>query len=656
MKYPKKLIEVALPLDDINKESSREKSIRHGHPSTLHLWWARRPLAACRAVLFAQLVNDPGGERGWGAYPGQTKEMAQAEREKLFEIIRELVKWENTNNEKVLERARAEIRKSWEQTCKLTGDDPKKMPPFLDPFAGGGSIPLEAQRLGLEAHASDLNPVAVMICKALIEIPPKFANKRPVGPKLSSDKQKKIKDAQDWSGVKGLAEDVRRYGHWMREKAFEKIGHLYPQVDLPREYGGGKANVIAWLWARTVASPNPVFKGTHVPLVRSFWLCNKKGKETWVEPVIAPDGMSYEFEVRTGKTGPSIEGTVNRNGAKCILSQTAMPFPYVRSEGQAGRMKERLMAIVAEGPKGRVYLSPSQDSEMMARQAKPLWMPENTLPKNPRDFKTPLYGIKTFGDLFTPRQLVALTTFSDLVLEARAKVIADAKAAGWDDDGIGLNDGGTGATAYGDAVAVYLAFAVDRLANRASTICIWNSTGEKVEQTFGRQAIPMTWDYAEANPLGYSTGSWVGSLEWIPKVLKLLSGIKYRSRVTQANAIEDKLIVSSPIVSTDPPYYDNMGYADLSDFFYVWLRKTLKQIFPSHFQTVMVPKAQELIASSYRHGGAIAAEDFFLSGMLKALFNITCNSHELFPMTIFYAFKQSDSASAGTSSKGGKPS
>jgi putative DNA methylase len=293
VKYPKKLIEVALPLDDINRESSREKSIRHGHPSTLHLWWARRPLAAARAVLFAQLVNDPGGERGWGAYPGQTREMAQLEREKLFEIIRELVKWENTNNEKVLDKARAEIKKSWEQTCKITGNDPTKLPLFLDPFAGGGSIPLEAQRLGLEAHASDLNPVAVMICKALIEIPPKFAGLKPVGPSPDVDKQKKLRVTQDWSGAKGLAEDVRRYGHWMREEAFKRIGHLYPQVELPKAYGGGKANVIAWLWARTVPSPNPAFKGVHVPLVKSFWLCNKKGKETWVEPVVADAGMSY---------------------------------------------------------------------------------------------------------------------------------------------------------------------------------------------------------------------------------------------------------------------------------------------------------------------------------------------------------------------------
>ena len=650
IKYPKKLIEVALPLDDINKESSREKSIRHGHPSTLHLWWARRPLAACRAVLFAQLVNDPGGDRGWGAYPGQTREMAQAEREKLFDIIRELVKWENTNNEEVLERARAEIRKSWEQTCRLTGDDPNNMPPLLDPFAGGGSIPLEAQRLGLEAHASDLNPVAVMICKALIEIPPKFANKKPVGPKLSSDRQKKIKDAQDWSGAKGLAEDVRRYGHWMREKAFEKIGHLYPQVDLPKEYGGGKANVIAWLWARTVPSPNPAFKGEHVPLVRSFWLCNKKGKETWVEPVIAADGMSYEFEVRSGKTGPSLEGTVNRNGAKCILSQTAMPFPYVRDEAKAGRMGAKLMAIVAEGTKGRVYLKPSCEMEQLALSAQPGDPPDTDLPEKALGFRIQEYGMTKHRHLFSDRQLVALTTFSDLVLEAREKVISDARAAGWHDDGIGLNDGGTGATAYGEAVAVYLAFAVDKLADRTSSVCSWDTGKEHLRNTFGRQAIPMVWDFTENNPFSDSAGHWQNCIEWIWKVLGKTPNGTYGNGI-QKN-VTDLTLENRFLISTDPPYFDNIGYADLSDFFYVWLRKTLRAIFPDIFSTVLVPKSQELIASPYRHGGRIEAETFFLDGMTKALGNIFQIANNNVPVTIYYAFKQADTGDAGTSSSG----
>ncbi len=650
MKYPKKLIEVALPLDDINKASSREKSIRHGHPSTLHLWWARRPLATARAVLFAQLVNDPGGERGWGAYPGQTREMALLEREKLFDIIRDMVKWENTNNEEVLERARAEIRKSWEQTCKISGDDPNKLPPFLDPFAGGGSIPLEAQRLGLEAHASDLNPVAVMICKALIEIPPKFAGHKPVGPIPATDKQKKMKVTEDWSGSKGLAEDIRRYGHWMREEAFKRIGHLYPEVELPKEYGEGKANVINWLWTRTVPSPNPIFKGIQVPLVRSFWLCNKKGKESWVEPVIAPDGMSYRFEVRKGKDGPTIEGTVNRNGATCILSKSAMPFPYVRGEGQGGRMSERLMAIVAEGPRGRVYLNPTDEMESIARSAVPWWKPDCLLPVKHRNFQTPAYGMPNVGDLFTARQLVALTTFSDLVLEARAKVIADAKAAGRPDDEVGLNDGGAGTTAYGDAVAVYLAFAVDKLADRNSSLASWAPNREHARNTFTRQAIPMMWDFAESNPFSDSSGNFQGGISTINRILAVIPisangiSVQHDAGVTKGSPLY--------VVSTDPPYFDNISYADLSDFFYVWMRRTLRKIFTNLCSTVLVPKTNEIIASPNRHGGNVEARQYFLDAITKALKNIAASTNNGIPATIYYAFKQSEEEETGVVSAG----
>ena len=651
MKYPKKLIEVALPLDDINRACAYEKMPGIGpHPRGIHHWWARRPLAAARAVLFAQMVNDPGGERGWGAYPGQTRETAQIEREKLFNIMRDLVKWGNTNNEDVLKKARAEIQKSWEQTCKITGEDPNRLPPFLDPFAGGGSIPLEAQRLGLEGHASDLNPVAVMICKATIEIPPKFAGLKPVGPIPVTDKQKKMKVTQDWSGTKGLAEDIRRYGNWMRTEAFKQIGHLYPQVQLPKENGGGKANVIAWLWARTVPSPNPAFKGVHVPLVKSFWLCNKKGKETWVEPVIAQDGMSYEFEVRKGRGGPTIDGTVNRSGATCILSKSAMPFPYVRGEGQAGRMSHRLMVIVAEGPRGRVYLNPTDEMESIARSVTPSWKPDSMIPTKDKAFCTPNYGLKNIGDLFTPRQLVALTTFSDLVLEARNKVIADAKSAGRSDDGMGLNDGGSGATAYGDAVAVYLAFGVDRSADFNNTITGWRAGNEKIMNMFNRQAIPMVWDFGEANILENVVGGFVTNIEYQAKCLAF-TATNQTGFALQAEVANEPILCGS-IISTDPPYYDNIGYGDLSDFFYVWMRKSLKSVFPDLFTTIKVPKKRELIASKYRHGSEENAQEFFLSSMTKALANIHNAAMNSTPVTIYYAFKQTDGDDLNATSTG----
>lgn len=624
MSYRKKLIEVALPLEAINRESVREKSIRHGHPSTLHLWWARRPLATCRAVLFAQLVDDP------SSHPDRfpTEEAQEAERKRLFGIIEELVKWENVNNEQVLEAAREEIRRS-------TGGNP---PPVLDPFCGGGSIPLEAQRLGLEVHGSDLNPVAVLITKALIEIPPKFAGRPPVHPK---DGQQALHTV--WKGAQGLAEDVRYYGKWMRDEAERRIGHLYPKVKLPKEYGGGEATVIAWLWARTVASPNPACNGAHVPLVRSLALSTKPGKQAWVEPVVDRASNTYRFEVRTG-TGKPQDGTVNRRGGTCLLSGVPMPFDYIRAEGKAGRMGTRLMAIVAEGPRGRIYLLPMEDHEAVAGQATPEWRPDAELPHNPRDFKTPNYGMRTFADLFTPRQLVALTTFSDLVQEARERVLADARKAGISDDGKGLNDGGTGATAYADAVATYLAFVMDKCIDRSSTICTWDSSPkmEALRNTFARQAIPMTWDFAEGNPFSQSTGNFINAVNWIGQVVGI-SPYDSPGLAKQLDATAAVNGVRNPIVSTDPPYYDNIGYADLSDFFYVWLRRSLDTIFPQLFTTLLVPKAQELVATPYRFGGnKEKAQRFFEEGLGRAFARVREVQHPDYPLTVYYAFKQSE--------------
>lgn len=662
---PKKLIEVALPLDDINVAAAREKSIRHGHPSTLHLWWARRPLAAARAVIFAQMVNDPGYQQDGGFKYGVNKKEAEIKREKLFQIIRDLVKWENTNNEEVLNRAREAIKESWRETCHLNRSHPQaaelfnpdKLPAFHDPFAGGGAIPLEAQRLGLESYASDLNPVAVMINKAMIEIPPKFAGQAPVGPLPEGEKQQNL--MEDWSGAKGLAEDVRRYGHWMREEAFKRIGHLYPKVIITEEmiaerpdlkiYDGEELTVIAWIWARTVKSPSPVFSHVDVPLVRSFMLSSKKGSEAWVRPVLHND--RYHFEVLTGKMpSDAIVGTVVRTGGTCILSQAAMPFNYIRSEGKAGRLNERLMAVVAEGKGGRVYLSPTQQMIDIAVAAEPDWKPEHALPINPRDFKTPNYGMDSFGDLFTRRQLVTLTVFSDLVYEARKKVIDDAKAAGIKGDDVGIDAGGDGATAYGDALAVYLSFAISKLADRGSTICSWDSSRSSIRNTFGRQAIPMTWDFAEPNPFSESTGNFMGGIGWANDVLKRLESAA-RGVVFQHDAATQD-ISANKVISTDPPYYDNIGYADLSDFFYIWMRRSLKLIYSNLFATMAVPKAEELVATPYRHGSKEKAESFFLDGMTKAIQNMAEQGHPAFPVSIYYAFKQAETKEGSTSSTG----
>ena len=542
MTYRKKLIEVALPLDAINKASTREKSIRHGHPSTLHLWWSRKPLATCRAVLFASLVDDP------SEHPEQfpTEEAQEQERLRLFRLLEELIKWENSNNQDILTQAQAEIRKS-------TGDN---LPPLLDPFCGGGSIPLEGQRLGMEAHGSDLNPVAVLITKALVEIPPKFAGRPPVNPEVQRSLM-----GSDWHGAHGLAEDIRYFGKWMRDEAEQRIGHLYPKVMLPKEYGGGEATVIVWLWVRTVTCPNPAC-GAHMPLTSKWWLSKKKGKETWVDPHVdyGTTPPTIRFAVTTGKGKPQ-DGTVNRQGARCIACGTPVPFDYVRSEGKAGRMEAQLMAIVAEGQHGRAYLTPNDEQAAIAEQAKPEWKPEADLPHNPRDFKTPNYGMRTFSELFTLRQLVALTTFSDLVQEAREKVLADAQQAGIPVDGISLNDGGTGANAYADAVATYLAIALDKGADYWSTICSWHTGRDTIGHTFTKQAIQMVWDFAEANPLSDSSGNYRGAVDWVAEVIKLSPCNAPPGEAKQRDATTAINGVAHPLISTDPPYYDNIGYA-----------------------------------------------------------------------------------------------
>jgi len=670
---PKKLIEVALPLDDINVAAAREKSIRHGHPSTLHLWWARRPLAAARAVIFAQMVNDPGYQDGDGFKYGVNKKEAEIKREKLFQIIRDLVKWENTNNEEVLNRAREAIKESWRETCYLNRKhpqadelfDPEKLPAFHDPFAGGGAIPLEAQRLGLESYASDLNPVAVMINKAMIEIPPKFAGQAPVGPIPESDKaskKKATKDAfSDWSGAKGLAEDVRRYGHWMREEAFKRIGHLYPKVRITDEminerpdltvYAGEELTVIAWLWARTVKSPNPAYSHVDVPLASSFILSSKKGNEAYVAPIV--DGSNYLFKVKVGKLpAQAKDGTkVGRGGNfKCLVSDTPIPVASIREQGQNGTFKQRLMAVVAEGKSGRVYLSPTREIEQIAESAAPEWKPTTKINHNPRDIRTQLYGLNEYGDLFTPRQLVALTTFSDLVQEARNRVLVDAKVAGMLDDGFNINTGGMGASAYADALAVYLGFSVDKSADYWSTVCSWHSSKQLIRNTFGRQAIPMTWDYVETNPFSTSTGNCTSGVEWAYKALQLFPALN-KCFVSQEDAATQN-ISQNKVISTDPPYYDNIGYADLSDYFYVWMRRSLRAIYPDLFTTLAVPKAEELVATPYRHGSKEKAETFFLDGMTQAIHNMAEKGHPAFPVSIYYAFKQAETKEGSTSSTG----
>lgn len=656
IKTPKKLIEVALPLDDINVAAGREKSIRKGHPAMLHLWWARRPLAAARAVIFSQMVNDPGYERSLGR--GVNKERAKIERDRLFGLIRRLVVWENTGNTALFDEAKAEIDKSWRETCELNRShpqaaelfNPERVPEFHDPFAGGGAIPLEAQRLGLSSNASDLNPVAVLINKAMIEIPPKFAGKAPIGPLLDANHQENM--IEDWSGAAGLSEDVLRYGSWMRAEAARRIVSYYRQVDLPSEMGGGKANVIAWLWARSVASPNPAYSHVHVPLVSSYVVSAKAVADAWIVPVVKGD--TYRFTLKTGKApdGASDGTKASGRGSNflCLLSGTPIGGDYIKAEGMAGRMGARLIAIVADGPKGRVYLAPTEEDERIAASAVPEWKPGGDVPPRLTGGTCVPYGFKQWGDLFTKRQLLALTTFSNLVTEVREQVFSDAVAAGMLNDGIRLEDGGAGAAAYADAIAIYLGLSVDKAADYNSCLVAWSPTRDQLKTTFARQALPMIWDFAEANPFAGAAGDiWI-SIQGIAKSMRGFPA-RGKGKVTQANA-QTQEISSRKVISTDPPYYDNIAYADLSDFFYVWLRKALKPIYPSLFSTMAVPKAEELVAASYRHGSKEKAEVFFLDGMTQAMQRLAQQAHPAFPTTIYYAFKQSATTEVGTGNTG----
>lgn len=633
----RKLIEVALPLEAINTQSAREKSIRHGHPSTLHLWWARRPLATARAVLFAQLVDDPSERadeyrdeaerRGEHDVDGYVERRVDAERERLFDLITRMVDWDNLGDEDLFDQVRAEILRSTDG----------KPPAILDPFAGGGTIPLEAQRLGLEAHASDLNPVAVLINKALIEIPPKFADRPPVFPDAAGQRN-------SWPKASGLAEDVRRYGEWMRDEAEKRIGHLYPKATLP---DGTKATVIAWIWARTVTCPNPAC-GIEMPLVRSWWLGKKKGKEAYVMPTVVDGKVEYSIGHDPKEAPTKVnDGTVGRTGAVCVSCASGVPLSYIRARGREAGLGRALMAIAANSGRQRYYLAPNPEAISAAEVPEPDGVPSSKLGHYPRDIKASIYGLDEFRKLFTARQLVALTTFSDLVAEAHGRVLDDAVASGMP-PGDALETGGAGALAYADAVATYLGLGVSRLSDIANSLCQWESSKEQVRHLFTRQAVPMLWDYAEAPPFGRAAGSYEVSLGNLSKAIKAVGDAP--GNAEQADAATRSY--SGVVVSTDPPYYDNIGYSDLSDFFYVWLRRSIRAIYPSLLNTILVPKAEELVANPYRHGSKENAQQFFESGFESVFRSMRGDASSAYPTTVYYAFKQVETDKMGASSTG----
>lgn len=615
MEYKKKLIEVALPLEVINAESAREKSIRHGHPSTLHLWWARRPLAAARAVIWASLVDDP------SAHPDlfPTEELQKKERERLFGILSRLVVWENSNNQEVIDEAKTEIMRS-------TGANP---PALLDPFAGGGTIPLEAQRLGLEAHAHDLNPVAVMINKAMIETAPHFFDVQPINPESN-----RLGRAFGFKGGAGLAEDVKYYGEYVKKEAEYRIGKYYTKAKLLDEMGSGEATPVAWLWTRTVKCPNPAC-GCEMPLIKSFELSKKNGG-TYLEPTIFNKTIKYKIVEGTTKR----KGTINRKGAKCLLCGSPVDLNYIRDCGKNGTMGYQLLTVIAEGNRKKIFL-PAECDQSELSISRPDEYPDTEIAYYPGCTNCRIYGMVRFSDLMTNRQLLAVNTFSDIVCDITTKINDDARSIG-----VTLNKG------YAEAIKLFLAFGVDRMASRLTKSCLWNTTAETIEQPFGRQAIPMVWTFPETNVFSNSSGGWTSSLEWIPSVLQNLYCESKAGFVQQCDAM-NYISNSCMMVSTDPPYYSNVPYADLSDFFYIWLRKMLKTDYPDVFMTMDTPKSNELVAEKFRFDGDdIAAKVFFEDGMLKAFRNVYQYVSDKYPLSVYYAFKETENDEESISSKG----
>ena len=639
--YRRKLIEVDLPLDDINRESAREKSIRHGHPSTLHLWWARRPLAACRAVIFASMVDDP------SSCPNEfpNEEEQRIERERLHNIIRQLIKWENTDENKpavkaLLAEARYEIARSVARSRGETAPtDPIEVLnylrehtlPIYDPFAGGGSIPLETQRLGLKAIASDLNPVAVLLNKAMIEIPPKFRNHPPVNPEadrigIMVGKGKKTQRLP-WRGASGLANDIRYYGAWMCEEAFKRIGHLYPKAKLP---DGSVATVIAWLWARTIPCPNPAC-GVQMPLLKTFQISKMRNNVHWIKPIVDHGARRVSFVVQNHRRGVPENGTVNRNSAICVACNNAAPLSYVREQARAGNIGEQMTAIVAEGDRRRLYVSPTNEHIQTAISAEPAWRPTQTITKTPK-VSALTYGATHWHQLFTERQLTALTTFSDLQTEVRNQITQD----GRDND-------------YAETVCIYLPFAISKFANINSSFASWMNDRGAFRETFSRQAIPMIWDFAESNPFSNSTGNWMAPIDRIAKVVERLPVDANSGTVHQADASTTIHAEDGPVIVTDPPYYNNIDYADLSDFFYVWLRPLLRDVYPDLFAGILTPKDEEITAIPSRFDDPRQRFEDLLNKTLQ-LIRERCSPE--YPSSIFYAYKQQEEEREGRASTG----
>ena len=630
---PRRLIEEAFPLQKVSEDSKHEKNVRHGHISTLHIWPARRPLAACRAVTIATLLPDPADA------PQTMKDEYQRlsgsplpnrQRDYLCKLITELTRWgsENGGTEKweakdSKGRWLNKLRIARELIQKAYGGQP---PHVLDMFAGGGAIPLEAMRLGCKVTANDYNPVAWFLLKCTLEYPQRLAGKTHPLPKLELDEPPELKTG-------GLAEHVRLWGQWVLEKARGELAHYYPVVD-------GKPTV-AYLWARTIPCQDPQCGGT-VPLLKTLWVCKKaektlpntpenrerpdflevrkRGKQTRVvingkrALKLFPDKATkrVRFEIVAPKNDSEVDKpTMSGATAKCPFCGSKQPGDYIKRCGHEGKLKVQMTTVIYQETYGKEYRAPAdadidaaevseETLEAMAHEI-PHGIPDEPLP-GPKTlgFSVPLYGFKKWSDLFTERQLLVLMTFVKWTREAKAEMEMLGYPAEW-----------------GEAVEMYSAILVDRIADYNSTICLWSSRGENMGHTFARFALPVAWDFAEVNPFSQTTGGYSAHIGWVVRFLKHVLAAKLTSTpYVHLQSSRKQLSQKVDGIITDPPYYDAIPYADLSDFFYVWLRRAIGEKFPQVFGDSLTPKLDELVQhADHFDGDNRAAKAFYEEGM-----------------------------------------
>jgi putative DNA methylase len=559
MKDNKRFIEQSFPVKEVSVESAREKNIRHGHISTLHIWWARRPLAASRATAYAALIPAPENDMEW---------------DKKRQFIIDLSKWENSLNPVLIEKARKDI-------LEANGGTPLKV---LDPFAGGGAIPLEALRLGCETYAGEYNPVAVLILKATLEYPQKYG-------KVSKEDEKWEELERENRSKNPLLEDVKKWGNWVLEEAKEEIGRFYPE-----EKDGSIP--VGYIWARTIPCQNPSCNA-EIPLMRQFWLAKKENKRVTLKPFV--NNGKVEFEIVENPDFDPTKGTVKGAVARCLVCGSTVDANTTRKLFQEGKASQRMVAVVLHHPKkkGKTYrIATESDVEVFEEAEKYLekkraklmeeWgidpVPDEELPpKETLGFRVQRYGILKWGDLFNSRQKLALITFLEKVRLAYKKMIEE----GYEEE-------------YAKAVGSYLALGLGRMTDYFNTLCIWDNGQERTVHVFGRQALPMVWDYSELNPLSSTVGGWESMafrriwkvIEFLSKIDSLNPSIVFQSSATSPPYPDNYF----DAVFTDPPYYDNVPYSYLSDFFYVWLKRTIGDLYPDLFSTPLTPKSKEIVA------------------------------------------------------------